>query len=99
MARSSLLKALIDSNAPRPPVRRDIFWLCARYLRKDDALGVAARRLVASPTPQPGQWMNDLHLLIDATWETRFGHYTSSLRAQGAAMRLAERLKKNEWAA
>ena len=99
MSRNSLLKAVIKGRSRRPSVRRDIFWLCQRHLRRDDIVGVVARRLVANPAPKFGDWGLDLQLVIDATWETKHGHYTSSLRAQGAAMRLADRLKKNGWAA
>lgn len=99
MARNSLLKAVIASNSPRPPVHRDLFWLCRAHLRKLDVVGDAARRLMTDTTPQPGQWMFDLQLIIDETWAVNphTGLYRYSLRAQGAAMRLAERMKQKDW--
>jgi len=77
-------------------LRRDLFWLCWRHAKNPDTeLGAAAARLLSNPTPAPGQWRADLKLVLDKTWEvSRFGFYTSSLRAQGAALRMADRMKE-----
>jgi hypothetical protein len=76
--------------------RRDLFWLCWRHVNKPETdVGAAATRLLTHPTPTAGQWRADLQLVLDATWRlNRFGFYTSSLRAQGAALRMQERMKE-----
>ena len=80
-------------------IRRDLFWLCQRYLCHETPVGLAAGRLLAVH-PLPGkspQWHTDLQLVLDKVWEAnQWGYYTSSLRAQGAAGRIEQMMKMEE---
>jgi hypothetical protein len=80
----------------RDAFRRDLFWLTQRHLsRTDTTVGKAAARLLAADV-HDAQWHADLKLVLDATWAlNRFGFYTSSLRAQGAALRMQQRMKES----
>jgi hypothetical protein len=91
-----LRKVFELANRPRPSLRRDLFWLCRRHVGRDDDVGVAARKLLAGPFHHISSVSRPhLQTVLDATWElSPFGFYTSSLRAQGAAFRIAERLKE-----
>jgi hypothetical protein len=79
-----------------PTLHRDLFWLCQRHVNKPDtAVGQAAIRLLSADV-HDAQWHADLKVVLDATWVlSPFGFYTSSLRAQGAALRIQQRLKES----
>lgn len=73
--------------------RRDLYWLCQRYLPHETREGRAAARLMAGYPHHMDP--TDLKVVLDKVWEVNdFGFYTSSLRAQGAALRIEDRMKK-----
>lgn len=78
----------------KSPFKRDVFWLCARHKFAVGDLGDAARRLMRADTVADCS-TQDLNLLLAEAWKlSRLGFYLSSLRCQGAALRLQDMLKK-----